>query len=184
MNTFKIIHTLSLLSVGVGDGSGQHDKYLHPKHCETKCGGLSTLKAAMRTEFPSNRSPHSEEALSVETPDISNEDTKGTFDEIVDVDIQTDKYLHEIQKKHIEIIKMHNLLEDKLYHLGQSMENAINEKKVHLEDTKKILGWREVQDFIREQYSRETERSKWSWQGSWNSKFKRFITEGPSGWFY
>ena len=178
MNTFKLIHTLSLLSVGVGDGSGQPDKYLHPKYCENRAC------RRMRTEFPTNRSPHSEEALSVETPDISNEDTKGPFDEIIDVDIQTDKYLHEIQKKHIEIIKMHNLLEDKLYHLGQSMENAINEKKVHLEDTKKILGWREVQDFIREQYSRETERSKWSWQGSWNSKFKRFITEGPSGWFY
>ena len=95
-----------------------------------------------------------------------------------------DKYLQEIQKEHLEIIKLSNILERKIYDLGDSMEKMIKDKKVDLEETKKILGWREVQDLIKEHYMRENIRKSWSWQGSWGSKFKRYIDGGSSGWFF
>ena len=76
------------------------------------------------------------------------------------------------------------MLERKIYDLGDSMEKMIKDKQVDLEETKKILGWREVQDLIKEHYMRENVRKSWSWQGSWGSKFKRYIDGGKSGWFF
>ncbi len=106
------------------------------------------------------------------------------FEEIIAEDFQPDKYLQEIQKEHLEIIKLSNILERKIYDLGDSMEKMIKDKKIDLEETKKILGWREVQDLISEHYKRENVRKSWSWQGSWGSKFKRYIDGGTSGWFF
>ena len=106
------------------------------------------------------------------------------FEEIIVEDFQPDKYLQEIQKEHLEIIKLSNMLERKIYDLGDSMEKMIKDKQVDLEETKKILGWREVQDLIKEHYMRENVRKSWSWQGSWGSKFKRYIDGGRSGWFF
>jgi len=106
------------------------------------------------------------------------------FEEIIAEDFQPDKYLQEIQKEHLEIIKLSNILERKIYELGDSMEKMIKDKKIDLEETKKILGWREVQDLIKEHYKRENVRKSWSWQGSWGSKFKRYIDGGTSGWFF
>ena len=106
------------------------------------------------------------------------------FEEIIVEDFQPDKYLQEIQKEHLEIIKLSNMLERKIYDLGDSMEKMIKDKQVDLEETKKILGWREVQDLIKEHYMRENVRKSWSWQGSWGSKFKRYIDGGKSGWFF
>ena len=106
------------------------------------------------------------------------------FEEIISDDFLPDKYLQEIQKEHLEIIKLNNMLERKIYDLGDSMEKVIKEKKVDLEDTKKILGWREVQDLIKDHYKRENVRKSWAWQGSWRSKFKRYIDGGTSSWFF
>ena len=120
-----------------------------------------------------------------EEKDISNNHEEvDVFEEIISEDFQSDKYLQEIQKEHLEIIKLSNILERKIYDLGDSMEKVIKEKKVDLEDTKKILGWREVQDIIKDHYKRENVRKSWSWQGSWGSKFKRYIDGGTPSWFF
>jgi len=114
----------------------------------------------------------------------NNSDEVNVFEEIISEDFLSDKYLQEIQKDHLEIIKLNNILERKIYDLGDSMVKVIKEKKVDLEDTKKILGWREVQDLIKDHYKRENVRKSWSWQGSWGSKFKRYIDGGTSSWFF
>ena len=106
------------------------------------------------------------------------------FEEMISEDFHLDKYLQEIQKEHLEIIKLSNILERKIYDLGDSMEKMIKDKKIDLEETKKILGWREVQDLIKEHYTRENVRKSWSWQGSWGSKFKRYIDGKSSSWFF
>ena len=77
-----------------------------------------------------------------EEKDISNNHEEvDVFEEIISEDFQSDKYLQEIQKEHLEIIKLSNILERKIYDLGDSMEKMIKDKKVDLEETKKILGW-------------------------------------------
>ena len=88
--------------------------------------------------------------------------------------------LHSIQDDHFEIIKLDNLLAEKLSHLSERIENAIKSEDITLEDAKRVLGWREVQTLFKHQYEKDQDRLEWEWEGSWGAKTRRVLNGGPS----